>query len=60
MIDLYIFGFGLFVTILVGAALATMIVVHNRRFADDDDAADTEPVDPRLSRAKPGDARPNA
>lgn len=42
MIDLYIFGFGLFVTVLVGSALTTMIVVHNRRFADDDAATPTE------------------
>lgn len=38
MLDLYIFGFGLFVTVLVGSALATMIIVHNRKFADDADA----------------------
>ncbi|MBL8728173.1 MAG: hypothetical protein JNM25_07080 [Planctomycetes bacterium] len=57
MIDLYIFGFGLVVTILVGTALGTMIVVHNRRFADD---ADTQPVDPRDHAARPDAARPSA
>ena len=30
MIDHYIFGFGLVVTLLVGFGLATMITVHNR------------------------------
>lgn len=52
MIDLYIFGFGLFVTVLVGSALTTMIVVHNRRFADDPAATH---ADERASSAKTAD-----
>ena len=30
MIDYYIFGFGLVVTLLVGSGLTTMIIAHNR------------------------------
>lgn len=30
MLDVYIFGFGLVVTLLVGTGLVTMIVVNNR------------------------------
>lgn len=30
MSDYYIFGFGLFVTVLVGSGLTTMIIANNR------------------------------
>ncbi len=35
MVDYVIFGFGLFVTLVVGFGLTTMITIHNRAIESD-------------------------
>ena len=41
MIDYVIFGFGLFVTVIVGSGLATMIVTHNREIQRNTEKTDS-------------------
>lgn len=48
MTDLLVFGFGLAVTIVLGSALASMIVVKNRVIYGED-AGDAVPVEERAS-----------
>ena len=43
MVDYVIFGFGLFVTVVVGFGLATMIVTHNKAIESAAAAAELEP-----------------
>ncbi len=48
MVEYWIFGFGLVVTLIVGFGLATMIITHNRlieRGSADVVAAEVAPVD---------------
>lgn len=43
MVDYVIFGFGLFVTVVVGFGLATMIVTHNKAIESAAAGAKLEP-----------------
>ena len=43
MVDYFIFGFGLFVTVVVGFGLTTMITLHNRVLERDHDDGAPEP-----------------
>ena len=52
MVDYWIFGFGLVVTVIVGFGLATMIITHNRlieRGIADVASSEVAPVAPTSS-----------
>jgi hypothetical protein len=53
MTDLYIFAFGLVVTLIVGSGLVTMVVVNNRS-ADDESAPNDTQAAPAVARAQVG------
>jgi hypothetical protein len=44
MTDIYIFGFGLFVTVMVGSGLVGMIVANNRVIAAERRLLETPPT----------------
>lgn len=43
MVDYYIFGFGLVVTLMVGFGLTTMITIHNRTIESEAKATRSPP-----------------
>ena len=55
MVDYVIFGFGLFVTLVVGFGLTTMITIHNRAIENDliESKTETDPVRATSSRSEP-------